>query len=229
MCAYTCREAGTQCEGMRSNTVPDRLSATRPSSEGRTHPTDAPRCTPEGGRSSASSEEGTDSRGHVCIQRWLWRRGRERKAREARGRRRQRQRQGQRHRRRWLQWTRPSIAMEATNKPRLKQSGSASVCKTLHERRGCDGARTARSRSEPAGYATPEVITQPHGRRERGSFRRCRRERTARATCRRARAAKGGARGVTVEPAGPHARTVAPAPEPEPRRSEVRGPKSHAC
>ena len=136
---------------------------------------------------------------------------------------------GQRQRRRWLQWTRPSIAMEATNKPRLKQSGSASVCKTLHERRGCDGARTARSRSEPAGYASPEVITQPHGRRERGSFRRCRRERTARATCRRARAAKGGARGVTVEPAGPHARTVAPAPEPEPRRSEVRGPKSHAC
>ena len=32
--------------------------------------------------------------------------------------------------------------MEATNKPRLKQSGSASVCKTLHERDG--GSREGR-------------------------------------------------------------------------------------
>ena len=112
---------------------------------------------------------------------------------------------------------------------RLKRGGSASVSKTPHERRGWAGAQTARSRSEPAGYATQKIITQPRGRCGRGSFGRCRREQPARATCRRARAAKGGARGVTVEPAGPHARTVAPAPEPEPRRSEVRGPKSHAC
>ena len=76
---------------------------------------------------------------------------------------------------------------------RLKRGGSASVSKTPHERRGWAGARTARSRSEPAGYATQKVITQPRGRCGRGSFGRCRREQPARATCRRARAAKGGA------------------------------------
>ena len=88
----------------------------------------------------------------------------------------------------------PPWKRDGRKKPRLKRGGSASVSKTPHERRGWAGARTARSRSEPAGYATQKVITQPRGRCGRGSFGRCRREQPARATCRRARAAKGGAR-----------------------------------
>ena len=43
--------------------------------------------------------------------------------------------------------------MEATNKPRLKQSGSASVCKTLHERDG--GSREGR---EGGGLAPERLV-----------------------------------------------------------------------